>query len=204
MECTFISNTCCGWTLMRHYNIDPYNNPFIGSLIQCDEDYLKLINNFNYYMNFDPILGNPKQNYYKHRDIKTPYPVIFLRDIEVHFIHEENFTECLNKVIKRMQRYREWLNENKKIYVILSFSELLNDHNDVAFFINEFLKPTTNETIIKIFLGPSKYNIENKQHYINVDEWNNVDLIRDESGVYNFNNQPFITNKCISYINELM
>lgn len=46
MEKIFISNTCTGIELIKLNNIYPYNNPFIGTLIPNDFDYIKLINNF--------------------------------------------------------------------------------------------------------------------------------------------------------------
>jgi uncharacterized protein (DUF1919 family) len=57
-----ISNTCEGSYLMQEFGIFPYNNPFVASLIPNDTDYIKMINNFNYYANITPILGIPREN----------------------------------------------------------------------------------------------------------------------------------------------
>ena len=43
-----LSNTCTGWNVIRKNNIFPYNNPFIGSLIVNDEQYIHFINTFIY------------------------------------------------------------------------------------------------------------------------------------------------------------
>ena len=94
----------------------PYNNPFITSLIPNDADYLKLVNNFEKYIVLSGILGEAKKDslfaiqnkniYYIHHEIKTPYPVIYLGDIEIHYIHENNEEICLNKFNRRMERMR--------------------------------------------------------------------------------------------------
>jgi uncharacterized protein (DUF1919 family) len=139
MNNIIISNSCVGFNIIKHKKILPYNNPFIGSLIPNDDDYLKLVNNFYNYVNAPIKLGNAKidslftiQNkniYCLHPDIKTPYPIIYLGDIEIHFIHEKNNADCLNKFNYRIERMREIIkNEKYKIITTWSFSEFLYDH----------------------------------------------------------------------------
>jgi uncharacterized protein (DUF1919 family) len=180
----------------------PYNNPFISTLIPNDLDFIKLSNNFLYYINIDPILGEPKKNtlfaeqnnnhWYIHELIPIPYPIIYLGDIEIHCIHETEPNECLNKFYRRLIRTREIIKENNySVYILLSFSELINNHNNIQDIINNFLN-NSNENIFKYFIGPSKYN--NHINYINVEQWNNIELIRNSSHVYNFNNQQINTN----------
>ena len=177
----------------------PYNNPFITSLIPNDADYLKLVNNFEKYIVLSGILGEAKKDslfaiqnkniYYIHHEIKTPYPVIYLGDIEIHYIHENNEEICLNKFNRRMERMREIINNEKyKIIFTWSFSEFFNDHEDIQKYINEYL---SNSTIEKYFIGPPEYNNGNI-HYINIDKWVNIKLTRNSSHVYNFNDQEFI------------
>jgi uncharacterized protein (DUF1919 family) len=199
---SFFSNTCIGWCLFNEFDIHPYNNPFIGSLIQNDLDYIKLINNLSSYIDVDPIVDEPKQNYYQHPEILIPYPVIFLGDIEIHYIHEKDDTVCLEKFLKRWQRFRSFLKENNdvKMFAVLSFSEFLNDHDNIEEIIDAFLQPSVNSNVTKIFLGPTKYNIKNYENYINVDAWDNVELTRNQSNVYNFNNQPFTIKLFYDYI----
>ena len=60
MNNIIISNTCLGQYLMHKFSILPYNNPFIATLIPNDNDYIKLINNLQYYLNLNPILGEAK------------------------------------------------------------------------------------------------------------------------------------------------
>lgn len=42
MNNIIISNSCVGFNIIKRKKIFPYNNPFIGSLIPNDEDYLKI------------------------------------------------------------------------------------------------------------------------------------------------------------------
>lgn len=201
---TIISNTCVGWGLMQKNNILPYNNPFVASLIY-DNDYLKLINNLNYYANINPIIiTEPKYPRYKHPIIKDDYPIIQLDDIKIHYIHESTPEECLDKYIRRNERFLKLLNsENSKIYTTLSYSEILENHNNIEEFIGKFFYKSENINIYKIFLGPTIYN-KDYQNYIPNDDWNTIDLIRDSSGVYKFNNQDYNIAIFDDYINNFI
>ena len=199
----FFSNSCVGLFVSRKINYGPNNNPFIGTLIPNDLDYLKLINNLEYYLTFIPKLGEPNNNslfskqndciWYKHSDIKTPYPVIYIGDIEVHCIHEcfnkkENY---LTKFIDRFERMKTLINSgNYKIICLLSFSEFFNDHDDLFEIINLYFDCNNTLNIEKYFIGPSKFN-NNHKNYIDVTKWDNLDFERNESHVYSFNDQPF-------------
>lgn len=201
MQNIIISNTCIGQGLIRAKNFLPYNNPFIAVLIPNDLDYIKLINNLNYYINCNPILGNPSKNslfsiqnkniYYQRKDIITPYPVIYLDDIEIHCLHDIDNKICLEKFIRRLSRFKDIINNNDpyKITIILSFSELINDHDDIDMVIKEYFKEnTSNLNIVKYFMGPLRYN-KGYPNYFNILEWENIDLKRDSSHVYDFNIQ---------------
>ena len=214
MNNIIISNTCLGQYLMHKFSILPYNNPFIATLIPNDNDYIKLINNLQYYLNLNPILGEAKidsffayqnkQAYYNYPEIKTPYPVIYLGDIEIHCIHENNDSICLDKFKRRQQRMLEIIKtSNYNIIILLSFSEFINHHDNYELIINNFYENNkSNESNLKtykIFIGPTKYN--NKyENYINIDEWNDISLERNVSNVLKFNNQSFITLKMYEYI----
>jgi uncharacterized protein (DUF1919 family) len=156
---TIISNTCVGYRLLKEYN-KTYDNPFIGLLIINDYDYIKLSNNFFDYINYEPQIIIPKSNlYYNHKDIEIPYPVILLKDIELHYIHENNNNVVLEKYNRRIQRYKKIL--NNKIFITLSFSEFLNNHNNYQILIDEFLENNNTNNIIKLFLGPPEYYKKN-------------------------------------------
>ena len=199
---SFVSNTCIGYMTHQIINKSAYNNPFVGSLIVNDEDFVKLSGNFLYYMRQSPKFGLPNSNsvfakqsgncWYQHRLIKKPYPVMYLDDIEIHWIHEKSEEECLEKYNKRRLRYAETKPEN---YFLLSYSELLNNHDNVEEFIERYLKSNKNA----IFLGPSKYNKFNK-NYIGINRWNNIELLRDASFVYKFNNQ----NLSVEYLKNFL
>jgi hypothetical protein len=202
MNNIIISNSCVGFNIIKRKKILPYNNPFIGSLIPNDIDYLKLVNNFYNYVNAPVNLGEAKidslfaiQNkniYYVHPDIKTPYPIIYLGDVEIHFIHEKNNAECLNKFNYRIERMREIIkNEKYKIIFLWSFSEFFNDHTNFQKIIDEYYSNNINNLIIdKYFIGCPQYNNGNI-NYINIDAWKNIKLIRNSSHVYDFNDQQF-------------
>ena len=205
-----ISNTCVGQGIIKQKNIYPYNNPFIGSLIPNDYDYIKLVNNFKDYINMIPVLGNvkddslfAKQNkckYYIHKDIKTPYPIIYLADIEIHFIHENNNEECIKKFLNRLNRLKDIIkNNNYKIIFILSFSELINEHNDINLVIKDYFGDNNSINEKKYFIGPPEYN-NNNENYINIEKWSNIKLTRDTSHIYNFNDQIFTINLLCKYI----
>ena len=202
MNNIIISNSCVGFNIIKRKKILPYNNPFIGSLIPNDIDYLKLVNNFYNYVNAPVNLGEAKidslfaiQNkniYYVHPDIKTPYPIIYLGDVEIHFIHEKNNAECLNKFNYRIERMREIIkNEKYKIIFLWSFSEFFNDHTNFQKIIDKYCSNNINNLIIdKYFIGCPQYNNGNT-NYINIDAWKNIKLIRNSSHVYDFNDQQF-------------
>jgi uncharacterized protein (DUF1919 family) len=200
MGFSFISNSCVGMDLFNAFGIK-YNNPFIGTLIQNDEDYIKLVNNIEFYANETPIIDLPKQPYYKHPDIPTTYPVLFLGDIEIHCMHETDNFVLLEKFTRRLERFRLFLqNKNNKIFAVFSFSELLNNRN-IRLFIDDFFQHDNNKYnyVEKIFLGPTKYN-KQYTHYIDMDEWDNIALTRNSSNVYVFNNQNKNVVKFKEYI----
>ena len=206
-----LSNPCVGYFIYRDYLKKEYDNPFIGSLFTNDIDYINLVNNMHYYINIEPKIGQAnekslfslqsKNKYYYHKTINYKYVVIYLENIEIHFIHEKNENECLNKFKTRWNRFKSlFLQKNTKIYSLLSFSELLNNHENLEELIDLYLKKDKNN-INKLFLGPSNLDKNNDEKYIKVDEWNNVSLERSASHIYKFNNQTFSVNKFIKKIN---
>jgi len=208
-----LSNTCIGYYIYRDYLKKKYDNPFIGSLFTNDIDYINLVNNMNYYINIEPKIGQAnekslfslqsKNKYYYHKTINYKYVVIYLENIEIHFIHEKNENKCLNKFKSRWNRFKSlFLQKNTKIYSLLSFSELLNNHENLEELIDLYLKKGKNN-INKLFLGPSNLDKNNDEKYIKVDEWNNVSLERNVSHIYKFNNQTFSVNQFIKNIKEI-
>jgi len=213
MNNIIISNSCVGQFIIKNKNIFPYNNPFIGSLIPNDNDYLKMVNNFSIYINAPIKLGEAKKDslfaiqnkkkYYNHRLVKIQYPIIYFGDIEIHFIHEEDEIECLNKFNRRLERMKEIINNQKyKIIFTMSFSEFFNNHANIQVNIDEYFSNNLDNSIIidKYFIGPPEYNNGNS-NYINIDKWANIKLNRDSSHVYNFNDQLFSIDIFLNNIN---
>jgi len=206
-----ISNTCVGSSVIRHLGIFPYNNPFISTFIPNDEHFNKLANNFIEYINMEPLLGEPSETsifalqnnskWYKNTSVPIPYPVLYIGDIEIHCIHDRDLNECLNKFMRRLIRTRNIINEgNYHIYFILSFSELINDNENIEQYIDNFLEYNC-EYIQKFFIGPEKY-MKDFKNYIPINEWNNIELKRDDSNVYIFNDQTFNTNKFLEIFHK--
>jgi uncharacterized protein (DUF1919 family) len=212
MNYIIISNTCVGQFIIKNKNLFPYNNPFIGSLIPNDLEYIKLINNLEYYLNVEPVIGQPKENtvfhiqnkskYYLHKSIPLPYPVVLLDDIEIHFIHENDNNLCIDKFKRRLNRTKNIINNlNYKIFVTLSFSEFINNHDNIKNVINEYFNGNESKlNIEKYFIGPSQFN-NNSSNYINIEKWDNIELSRDSSQIYNFNDQPFTIEVFSNIIN---
>jgi hypothetical protein len=204
-----LSNTCIGASVFTNVISKEYNNPFIGTLIPNDLDFIKLCNNIQYYIKCYPILSMPrsdtlfaKQNlgkWYKHSAIKIPYPVILLDDIEIHCIHEEDNQICIDKFIRRFERMKETIlsNSESKVIGILSFSELINNHSNIQEIIDIYLSNTDN-----IFAGPSKYKRIENNNYIIINTFNNVSLTRNSSHIYNFNDQTFLTTIFSNHISK--
>lgn len=201
-----LSNTCVGQSVIELFGIVPYNNPFIATLIPNDNDYLKLINNLSYYIKLEPTLGYPQEKslfaiqnnglWYKHPSILVPYPIIYLDDIEIHCIHENNNIECLDKFKRRYDRMKEIIQSNDyKIISLLSFGEILNEHNHVIFniFLDNYFLSKPDIEVERYFLGPSRLNVYNNNNYLVAKEWDYVTSERDESHIYKFNNQGFNT-----------
>jgi len=205
---TVISNTCVSFMILKQYNIK-YNNPFIGSIFINDDDYINLANNFIEYINCEPVLYVPNDTnkkydkyeqqtnskYYIHDDIKIPYPVLLLNDIKVHYIHENNNEVLLNKYNKRCNRLKELINNKHKIFITLSFSELVNEHDNYELIIDKFLQKINNDNIIKLFIGPPQfYKKEYEKNYMIIDEWKDFNFTRNKSNIFISNNQNFNTN----------
>lgn len=205
-----LSNTCVGMSVWSSIYNKEYNNPFMGTLIPNDLDFINLCNNIYHYIHCKPTLGEPRSNtrfskqnsgvWYKNTAIKTPYPIIFLDDIEIHCIHENNNDECLDKFIRRLERTKSSISNNKycKIFGILSFSELINDHENIQEIIDLYLSNINN-----IFAGPSKYKTTENNNYIIMKEFNNVALERNSSHIYNFNNQTLLSQIFSDHINKI-
>ena len=91
-----VTNNCYG-TKYYHKNKLQYNTPFIG-LFLYSECYIKLLENFNHYIHTKP------RPCLKSKYGDKKYPVMKIKDIEVHCIHDKNVKESIEKWERRKKR----------------------------------------------------------------------------------------------------
>jgi uncharacterized protein (DUF1919 family) len=91
-----ITNNCYGFQYYKKKNIR-YNTPFIG-LFLFSPCYIKLLENFEYYMNLIPIKKD--DSIYG----EFNYPICKLDDIEIHFLHYNNHEIAIQKWEERKKR----------------------------------------------------------------------------------------------------
>lgn len=189
MSFTFFNNTCLGSLLYKNIIKKPHNNPFVGSLFVNDTQFVKFCLNLKYYMSLRPVFSLPKTDsvwakengspWYNHPEIAIPYPVMFLGDIEIHWIHENDTNALLLKYYRRMNRYKE---ENPIPFFILSNSQLLNDHED-----GEYNKMIESFISLQTALYLSKYEKDRAKNDTRigiVKEWLDAPLKRRPHRVY--------------------
>jgi hypothetical protein len=140
--------------------------PFVGSLFVNDEQFIKVCKNFNHYMSIKPRFDKPSKKsiwatqtgyeWYRHDEIEIPYPVMYLDDIEIHWIHEKDQTILLEKYNRRISRY---MKIKPTCIFMLSDADLLNDHSSENYkiMIDNFINIPTS-----IFL--TKYEYISKTH----------------------------------------
>ena len=173
MKFSYVSNNCLSQIIYFSESRE-YDSPFIGSIFLNDYQYVKLCKNYNYYISLKPIFGEPRNNsiwceqnngpWYKHKEILPGYPVMFLDDIEIHWIHENNIDILLEKYFRRIERYKK---NNLIPLFMLSISDLCNDHTN-----EEYLNLVTEFTNIENSLYLTKYQ---KDLSINI----NIFLVKD-------------------------
>jgi uncharacterized protein (DUF1919 family) len=213
----FITNCCLGSNLHRVFHNDIYNNPFIGTLIPDDNNFLKLCENFLHYVQCEPICDILPSNdtiyskqtngkWYNNPEIRKPYPIIHLEDIEIHCIHESDLNETLQKFKRRLDRLREIIQKNDyKIYMAMTFTNFFTVHenDDYKPYINRFLSNNDkNKNIFFLFVGPQDY--VNHDLYVHVDYYNlnikrridnvnvEIDFDKDADTILNFFKKKFV------------
>lgn len=98
---TYVSNDCLAYFIYKNKN-QQYESPFIGSLFESDEQYLKFCENYDYYINLEPTFGQPKLPV---TIMNFDHPVImFLGDIEIHWPHEGSQDHVLDRFKRRLTR----------------------------------------------------------------------------------------------------
>lgn len=115
-EFVIVSNNCWGGEIYKRLGL-PYNTPFIGLFIQ-GTDYLKLLQNFDYYMSLDPkfSVGENVESVLTAKPLD--YPLGMLGDIEIHFVHYKDSAEASEKWMRRKERMLRIMNKNKYYFKI--------------------------------------------------------------------------------------
>lgn len=198
----YISNTCEAMYLYRNLN-RRYNQPFIGSLFVNDHQYIKFCRNIDYYCKQTPIIGEPtidslwaKQNsgpWFKN-GIKVPYVVMYLDDIEIHWIHENNDKELLEKYHRRLER----MNGTTPVFT-LSCSEQMNhyDESERLNLIKDFLSL---DNSVYLSRTPDDLSQLDNKKVLLCSEWINVSRERDSNMLFPFNSHAIMTSYFIPYI----
>ena len=149
-----------------------------------------MCHNYNYYISLTPIFDEPKNDsiwckqnngpWYKHIEITPGYPVMFLDDIEIHWIHEHSIDLLLEKYNRRIERYRQ---KNIEPLFLLSMSDLCNDHSE-----EEYLNLITNFTNIKNSIYLTKYSSDLKinNNIFLIKDWISTSNQRNSSHIYEF------------------
>lgn len=190
---TYISNNCLAQEFYFKEN-RKYDHPFIGSLFVNDAEYVKFCSNFDHYIKVKPRFDFPrtdsvwaKQNrgsWYNHPEVPSLYPVMYLEDIEIHWIHEPaDGAEALRKKYNR--RVTRFNNQNKKndILYLLCHSDLCNDHTP-----DEYKTLIKNFTSIPNSLYLTKFESDMliAPNVFFIESWKDESEARDRTHIYTY------------------
>jgi len=120
-EFVVVANNCWGGEIYQWYK-RPYNSPFIG-LFLFGPCYLKLVSNFNHYMNQELVFV--EQSKYPN---DRKYPVAQLDDIEIQFSHYKSAEEAREKWTRRTERMKQVTNTNNYYFKICDRELCTVDH----------------------------------------------------------------------------
>lgn len=111
-EFVLVSNNCWGSTIYSTLKRE-YNTPFVGLFI-CPEDYLRLLKDFERYIESDILFESGVSV----DSEKGLYPVGVLGgDVSIHFLHYSSVEEARDKWTRRAIRCREALSKDVSVYV---------------------------------------------------------------------------------------
>jgi hypothetical protein len=104
---TFITNSC--QTVSIYQRMDKqYDNPFIGSYFQSDEQFVRFCTGYHSYIDIQPVFRDPILPVDTLGSIKPmTYPTMFLGDIEISWIYETDKHVCLEKYNRRLERSKK-------------------------------------------------------------------------------------------------
>ena len=175
-----ISDNCWGAELYKRLDVE-YNTPFVGLFIY-GPDYINLLKNLDHYLNTE--LSFKEES--KWIDGALNYPIGYLEDIEIHFMHYKDENEAYAKWYRRLGRMKK-INDKDKYYfkicdrdladldIITQFHELPFKHK-ISFGINNLdqkhhIKIQENEHNKHVPDGISLYKATYK--YVNILKWIN-------------------------------
>lgn len=131
---SIISNNCWAGTAVYQWFGLKYNTPTVG-LGFVDDDYIKFLENLEYYLSLTPVFINPKEasDYELRKKLKgseIDYPVAKLDDITIWFSHYHSKEEAFLKWERRKKR----INFNR---LLIKWSQRYNQDSEL---VQRFLK----------------------------------------------------------------
>ena len=168
-----ISNNCWGAEIYKRLG-KRYNTPFVG-LFLYSPDYIKLLQNFDYYMSLE--VKPRKKSIWVYEELD--YPLGQLGDIEIHFMHYKNFNEAFQKWNRRVKRMKLVKDKDKFFFKICdrdkSTKSILKTFHDLPF---------------KNKVSFSVYNL-NLRNNINIKSSNNTEHAPDGVILYRLTHNYF-------------
>lgn len=124
---TIISNNCWGGHVYEYFGL-PKLSPTVGCYFFA-EDYIKFVENFDFYINQKLDFINLSQSKYKNEikafgDENTTAPIGLLKDVEIVFLHYKMPEICLEKWNRRINR----INKNNLIFKFSHQNLCTNEH----------------------------------------------------------------------------
>ncbi len=167
---TIISNNCWAGTAVYQPFGLKYNTPTVGLFIM-DEDYMRMLENLDYYLSLDLRFIAPKDSKYYNKISNNgkrgvTYPIALLGDdVEIHFLHYHSQEEAQQKWQRRCKR----INKNR-ILIKMSLRDSGYDQDEM---VNRFLKLNY---LYKICFVPESVSIKSS-NLIMVPELSHLNLV---------------------------
>jgi len=144
-----ISDNCWGGAVYQWYD-RPYNSPFVGLGIY-GECYIKLLSNFDYYMNLELKFKPQEESIHSYQFKTSFYPMGVLEDVEIHFVHYKTSKEAKEKWTKRKNRMLEIQDKDNYFFKICddwkANDEQINAFHNLPFKNKVSFVPNNKKTI---------------------------------------------------------
>jgi len=139
MDYSIVANSCISWVIYKQYNptihemFINYTTPFISSWFPNDNEYLKLCENYEYYISLEPRFGPPISSEWEKNTMNKrhtnpqwgEYVVMFLDDVEIHWIHDFKPSLVLKKFKGRLKN-----NSENELLFLWSDLAMFNKHTE--------------------------------------------------------------------------